>query len=91
MTAEQVYLALWQMKEVGWFTTARGFIFGRVCFPKTFIDMTYEEAVRKALGDVPLIMEADVGHVWPRMTFVNGAVATVKCKDGKGEMKLELK
>ncbi len=91
MTAEQVYLALWQMKEVGWFTTARGFIFGRVCFPNSFIGMTYEEAVKKALGDVPLIMEADVGHVWPRMTFVNGAVATVKCKDGKGEMKLELK
>lgn len=90
LTAEQVYLTLWHMKEAGWFNTARGFIFGRVCFEKSFVGMTYEEAVLKALDDAPIIMEADVGHVWPRMTFINGAIANVKCKDGKGEVKLTL-
>lgn len=89
--AEELYLALWHMKEAGWFEGAVGFLFGRVCFPATFIDMSYREAVRRALGDMPLILEADIGHVSPRMTLINGAVVTVDCENGKASLKTELK
>jgi len=52
--------------------------------------MTYEEAAIQALGkDIPLIMEADVGHVSPRMTFVNGCMAHVEASDGKGRIRYE--
>lgn len=90
MPAEQVYRGLLHMKAAGWFEGAAGFIFGRVLFKSTFVDMTYEEAVLRAIGkDMPVVMDADVGHVNPRMTFVNGCMAHLKAEDGKGRMKYE--
>ncbi|MBQ8814528.1 MAG: LD-carboxypeptidase [Lachnospiraceae bacterium] len=90
MTAESVYRTLLHMKRAGWLENVKGVIFGRVTFPQTFADMTYEEAALKALGrDIPLIMEADVGHVSPRMTFVNGCMAHVEAADGKGRIRYE--
>ena len=90
MTAESVYRTLLHMGSAGWFENAKGFIFGRVTFPHSMIEMTYEEAAVRALGkEMPLIMEADVGHVSPRMTFVNGCMAHVEAADGKGRIRYE--
>ncbi len=90
MAAESVYRTLLHMRSAGWFEHAKGFIFGRVRFPHTLIEMTYEEAVLRALGSgTPVILEADVGHVSPRMTFVNGCVAHVRAADGKGNIRYE--
>ena len=90
MAAESVYRTLLHMRSAGWLENAKGFIFGRITFPHSVIDMTYEEAVLRAVGDqVPVILEADVGHVNPRMTFVNGCVAHVEAADGKGRIKYE--
>jgi len=90
MTAESVYRTLLHMERAGWLKYLKGVIFGRVAFPQTFADMTYEEAAIQALGkDIPLIMEADVGHVSPRMTFVNGCMAHVEASDGKGRIRYE--
>lgn len=87
LPAEGVYRALLHLKAAGWFEGARGFIFGRVLFPGSFVDMTYEEAVVGALGkQIPVVMEADVGHVNPKMTFVNGCVAHLTAKEGKGRI-----
>ena len=75
------------MKAAGWFEGAKGFVFGRVLFPGTDTGMTYEEAIVGALGkDIPIIMEADVGHVNPRMTFVNGCMAHIQSEDGRGSV-----
>lgn len=90
MPAESVYRTLLHMERAGWFEGAKAFIFGRVAYPATYADMTYEEAAVKALGkEVPLIMEADVGHVAPKMTFVNGCMAHVEAADGKGRVVYE--
>lgn len=90
MPAEAVYLTLLHMRYAGWFEGMKGVIFGRVVFPSTYADMTYEEAAMKALGgEIPLIMEADVGHVAPRMTFVNGCMAHVEADEGKGKVSYE--
>lgn len=87
LPAESVYRALLHLKAAGWFEGAKGFLFGRVLFPGTFVDMTYEEAVVGALGkEIPVVMEADVGHVNPKMTFVNGCIAHLQAEDGKGKI-----
>ena len=49
------------------------------------------QAFRKALGDKPVVFEADIGHVHPTFTLINGSYATLSCKDGKGWLKMELK
>ena len=90
LRSEQVYNTLWHMKHAGWFEGTVGFMFGRVMFPGTFLDMSYEEAIVRALGDVPIVFNADVGHVAPRMTVINGAVGELYSKDGKGTFKMSL-
>ena len=90
LRAEQVYNTLWHMKHTGWFESAVGFMFGRVMFPGTFLDMTYEEAIVRALGDVPIVFNMDIGHVAPRMTVINGAIGELWSKDGKGKFKMRL-
>ena len=88
LTAEDTYRALWQMNEAGWFSNVRGIILGRVRFPNTMVDMTYQEAVERLFPDLPLIMEADIGHVKPSMTIINGAIGHVRALNGKGEIEL---
>ena len=40
---------------------------------------------------LPIIYNADIGHVPPQLTFVNGAYAEIKAADGRGEMTMSLK
>ena len=87
MRAEAVHNTLWNMREAGWFQNARAFVFGRVLIGGSLLNMSYTDAVRRILGDrVPLICEADIGHVAPRMTVINGAMTHLCAKDGKGKM-----
>ena len=90
LRSEQVYNTLWHMKQAGWFEGTAGFMFGRVMFPGTFLDMTYEEAIVRALGDAPIVFNMDIGHVAPRMTVINGAMGELFSKDGKGTLKMSL-
>lgn len=90
LRSEQVYNTLWHMKQAGWFEGAAGFMFGRVMFPGTFLDMSYEEAIVRALGDAPIVFNMDIGHVAPRMTVINGAMGELFSKDGKGTLKMSL-
>ena len=89
LTAEDLYLLLIQMKEAGWLNYLKGVIVGRVKYPNSFVEMTYEEALQKAL-DVPVIFNADIGHVAPKMTIINGAIATITSSNGKGIITQEL-
>lgn len=87
ISAENLMMNLWKMKECGWFKNVKGFVFGRpLFFNDHFAD--YEEAVMYGVEDldVPVIFDSDIGHRGPRMTIINGAVANVKYSDGKGEI-----
>ena len=88
LNSERLTMGLWHLKEAGWFKYAKGFVFGRPCFFGTGTDTSYQEAVSAALGGlaVPIVFEADIGHKPPRFTMINGAIAKVHVKDGKGEM-----
>ena len=91
LKAEDVVHTLWHMKQAGWFENACGFIFGRVLFAGSFLGLSYEDAILRVLGrDVPVILDADIGHVSPRMTVVNGAIGHVRAKAGKGSLRMEL-
>lgn len=91
LSSEDFYLTLLQMKEAGWFKYIKGIIVGRVRYPQTFTSVTYEDALLKVFSDIPTIFNADIGHVSPKMSLINGALTKIKCKDGKGilEFKLE--
>ena len=85
------YLALFQLKESGWFEYVKGVIVGRVLFPNEDTSMTYEKALREIFGDIPIIMDADIGHVAPKMTIINGSLGHVTFKNNKGIIEQILK
>ena len=92
LKAEDLFYALWNMKHAGWFEYVKGFVFGRTMFEGTMMDMAYEDAITRVLGyDVPIIMDADIGHVAPKFTMINGAIGHFVAKDGKGYFEMVLK
>ncbi len=93
MTPEQVFYALWRMGQAGWFRTARAYLFGRVAIPNTQFSLLgeYSAAVRRALGEnAKTVFHADIGHVKPAFTLVNGAMGRVTVENGGGTLETEL-
>lgn len=92
LTVEDFYLTLLQMKMAGWFNYTKAVILGRVCFPKSFNeDFEYSDALVKIFGDIPLVSEACIGHLFPKMVIINGSYATIDVTKGRGIIDLELK
>ncbi|MBQ3665016.1 MAG: LD-carboxypeptidase [Lachnospiraceae bacterium] len=91
-TAEIMMMFLWKLKEVGWFRYTKGVMMGRPLFYRDSLDTSYEEAVMYALGslDIPVIFDCDFGHLGPRMTMINGAIASVRVENGKGILNYHL-
>lgn len=93
MTSESIIRTLWKFKDNGWFENTNGIIFGRSGFEQSSYGISFKDAVIRVLGDlnIPIIFNADIGHVSPRMTIINGAMCKVISKDGKGKITFELK
>lgn len=91
LSSSNVYLSLLQLKYSGWFKYATGVIVGRVAVAKKDYDMTYKEAFTRVFNDIPIIMEADIGHVAPHMTLINGAMVNINCDNEKGSIGFVLK
>lgn len=93
LNSDALTRVLWQMKESGWFDYVKGFIFGRPAFYEPLYDIPYEEAVLSVLEEynVPIILDADIGHRSPQVTLINGAIATIHSEGGKGTISFELK
>ena len=90
-SAEETYRILFRLKEAGWFKYIKGIIVGRVASPKHFYqDFTYQDALKRMFKDLPIIFNADIGHIPPKMTIINGSMAHVTCKNGKGAIKQKL-
>ena len=77
MTSEGLYNTLLQFKNAGWFKYTNAVVIGKVCFPNTFTDMKYEDAIKNSLEDVKCIFNFDIGHVKPSFTMINGMKARV--------------
>lgn len=93
LNSEAITRGLWQLKEAGWFEYVKGFVFGRPAFFDLESWISYEEAVFSVLKelDVPIILDADIGHKAPQMVLVNGAIATIKSTGGKGSIELDMR
>ena len=91
MSAEDFYLTLLQFNEIGWFKYIKGVIVGRVAYPSNYTTMTYQKALKIIFNEIPLVFNADIGHVAPKMTLINGSIATVNVKNNKGIIYQSLK
>ena len=93
LSSESIIRILWKLKDNDWFKYTKGILFSRCTFTTSYYDITYEDAIKHALQDlgIPIIINVDIGHVSPRMTIINGALATVTSSNGKGKINFILK
>ncbi len=75
---------IWNMREAGWFENAKGFVIGRplAAFNQEMMGADHYNAVTDVVAGlgVPIIMDADIGHIDPMIPLVMGADAAVKVK-----------
>lgn len=89
MAAPDIYRTLWQMRECGWFKYCNGIIIGRPDGYKDKRDFTLIDALNQGIGDlgVPVIYDADIGHIPPQIQIINGAIGKVEYADGKATIR----
>ena len=93
LSSEDLVRTLWKFKDNDWFNHCNGIIFGRSACQESNFGIPFDEAVKRGLSDLnrPIIIDADFGHVPPRMTIINGGYAIITSKDGKGTIQFEFK
>ena len=86
MNATDFHRTMLQFVYAGWFENATGIIFGRSPAGQDVKGFTVLDSMKriKELTGLPIIYDADVGHVPPQITFVNGASGRVTVENGKG-------
>ena len=90
MNSVDTYLTLLQMQRIGWFKYTDTIIFGSVIYPSIECEMEYADAFKKLFHDKNIIIDANVGHVMPSFTMINGSIATITYQDNKMILKQEL-
>ncbi len=84
--------AVWQMKHAGWFSHVKGFLIGRpLVFGQEMMGLDAYHAVTDLLEEyhVPIIMDADIGHLPPMMPLICGSYARVKVQGNQIEITME--
>ncbi len=89
MSTPQVFCHLWQMKNAGYLENCKGIIFGRPMYIREDYEISFERAIEDALEDlnIPIVLDADIGHIPPQMPIVNGSIIEVICEKGNGVIK----
>lgn len=76
---------IWHLKNADWFKNASGFIIGRPlnAFRQEMMGIDQYNAVTDIIGDlnVPVLMDADTGHIDPAMPLFLGTRASIKTQD----------
>lgn len=86
--------AIWQMKNAGWFSYVKGFVIGRPgVFGQELMGLDQYHAVYDLLKEfhVPIIMDADLGHLPPMMPIVCGSYAVVQVEGNDIEIEMQQK
>lgn len=91
MNSCDVYRALLKMKILNYFQTTKAILVGRVLFENVSELINYHEAFQRACPNIPLIFETDIGHTYPHFYVINGALAQIDVKQGKGNIQYILK
>lgn len=93
MNTPQLERILWKMKNAGYFENCKGIIFGRSFIMREDYELTFNQACIEVLGglNIPIITNADIGHVPPQLAMVNGAILKITSQNGKGTVETFLK
>lgn len=86
--------AMWQLEQAGWFQYTKGFVVGRpMLFGQDMMGLDQYEAVLSIARahHVPIIMDADIGHLPPQMPVICGSMAEVLAKGNKLTLTMELR
>lgn len=86
--------ALWQMENAGWFRYVNGFLIGRpMVYGEELMGLDQYQAVTGILGkyNVPIVMDADIGHLPPMMPLICGSYASVSAGENKFRLTMELR
>lgn len=84
--------ALWQLEHSGWFKYTKGFLIGRpLCFGQEMMGLDHYSAVTGILDkyNVPIILDADVGHFAPMMPLICGSYANISVKGNEIRIVME--
>ena len=84
--------AMWQMEQAGWFEGASGFLIGRpLCFGQEMMGLDAYEAVLSIARrrGVPVVMDADLGHLPPMMPLITGSLGHVRVKGSDIHIRME--
>jgi len=94
LSMEETIRVLWKMKELEYFKYTKGILFGRFGVEKSYFEYDtkscLEDSILKELN-IPIIYDADISHKAPCIPIINGSIAHVKCRNGKGKIEFSLK
>ncbi len=84
--------AMWQLEETGWFRHVKGFLIGRPLNGSEMMGLDAYDAVLEVAGrkGVPVVMDADLGHLPPMMPLIVGSLAEVTVSGNQMEVKMNL-
>lgn len=83
MTNEDILRTMWQLKKMNYFKYCKGIIFGRIREEISYTNINLKYAINNFLEDlnIPIIINADLGHTDPVFTIVNGSYVIFRKKD----------
>lgn len=85
--------AMWQLEQAGWFKYTKGFIIGRpMMFGQEIMGMNHYKAFYDVISHykVPIIMDADLGHLAPMVPLVSGSMAKIEAKGNKWQVEMRM-
>ncbi|MHA6261228.1 S66 family peptidase [Sporosarcina sp. CAU 1771] len=93
LSATDFHRTMLQLFYAGWLDHASGIIFGRSPAGQSVEGFTTVDSMERIqeLTGLPIAFNADIGHVPPQFTLVNGAYGRVTVLEGKGKIVMEFK
>lgn len=84
--------AMWQLEETGWFQHVKGFLIGRPGNGEEMMGLDAYQAMLETAGrkGVPVVMDADLGHLPPMMPLIVGSLAEVTVSGNRIEVGMKL-
>jgi len=94
LSMEETIRVLWKLNELDYFKYAKGVIFGRFGVNNTCCDYDVKTCLKDSvIGNlnIPIVYDADISHKAQCLPIINGSIANVICKNGKGKITFTLK